>query len=91
MTAEILPLRRGSGRHSAAAEAAFDAQLELAVHTDEALQFVEDCAPLISAIGRVVLELGPREYQLIRQLRRRHELYALRHTAPDDSPMEQAA
>lgn len=93
MTAQLAPLR---GRPSttflaAVSEQLTDAQDELAVHCDEALAFVDACRPLVSALGRICLELSPREFQIVRHLSRRFDLYEARHLPQDDEPLERAA
>jgi hypothetical protein len=59
MTATVLPLRKGSGRQSAAAEAAWRAQTELGLLRDETLATVDAAWPHLSALHRAAAELGP--------------------------------
>jgi hypothetical protein len=63
----------------------------LTAHCAEALAFVDACWPLVNALGRVCLELGPREYGIVRQLARRLDLYEARHLPSPDEPIEAAA
>jgi hypothetical protein len=68
-----------------------DQRDELTAHCAEALAFVDACRPLVDALGRVCLELGPREYGIVRQLVRRFDIYEARHIPLSDEPMAAAA
>ena len=81
----------GSGRQSAAAEASWEAEQEIAALNREAILFVEEMRGYAHAIGRELLVYAPGAYRLIRGMRRRLDSYEARHRLPDDEPLERAA
>ena len=91
MTAAVLPLRRGSGRQTAAAEAAWGECVDYDTHCREALAFVDSCRPYLDVLEKVFRELTPAEHQLVLGLQRRFDLYELRHLPQPDEPQPMAA
>lgn len=81
----------GSGRQSAVAEAAWEAEQELAALNREAIVFVEDLRGYLHVMGRELLIHAPDAYRVVRAARKRLDAYEARHRLPDDEPVEGVA
>jgi hypothetical protein len=68
-----------------------DTRDDLSAHCTAALELVDDCWPLVSALERVSVELDPRIQHVVRRLGYLLARYERQHLPPEPEPLEAAA